>query len=146
MEPHDASTGGFPPWVSLEYRHMLSLVGASPATPPSSVLFSSLSAASIDTLQKQLEAPLENGVNAAPFELASGAVRDVMARDGVDLSRVCLLDPRAEKEISPEDSEHFDWFLSAARFCFCGRNVAGLTPTGACLQVRRHPRRRPTAG
>ena len=111
MEPHDASTGGFPPWVSLEYRHMLSLVGASPASPPSSVLFSSLSAGSIATLQKQLEAPLEGGARAASFELASGAVRDVMARDGVDLSRVCLLDPKAEKEISPEDGEEFDWFL-----------------------------------
>lgn len=111
MEPHDEASGGFPPWVSLEYRHMLSLIGSSPASPPSSVLFSSLSAASISILQGQLEAPLEGGRKAAPFELASGAVRDVMARDGVDLSRVCLLDPKAEKEISPEDAGEFDWFL-----------------------------------
>lgn len=116
MEPHDAATGGFPPWVSLEYRHMLSLIGASPApttpgTPPSSVLFSSLSASSISTLQKQLEAPLEGGRKAAPFKLSSAPVLEEMALQGVDLSRVCLLDPRAEAEISPSDAGKFDWFL-----------------------------------
>lgn len=38
-------------------------------------------------------------------------MRELMRLDGVDMKRVCLLDPKAEKEIGIEDREEFDWFL-----------------------------------
>lgn len=36
----------------------------------------------------------------------------LMHRENVTMDRVCLLDPKAEKELSPEDDkDDFDWFL-----------------------------------
>ncbi|CAE6452235.1 unnamed protein product [Rhizoctonia solani] len=34
-----------------------------------------------------------------------------MKQHGIDLNQVCLLDPKAEKELSPSDGEEFSWFL-----------------------------------
>ena len=35
-----------------------------------------------------------------------------MKQAGVSLDKVCLLDPKAEKELSPEDGDgRFEWFL-----------------------------------
>jgi len=41
------------------------------------------------------------------------SVTEIMEAEGVTLERVCLLDPKAEKEIDVRDSEEFDWFLCA---------------------------------
>lgn len=40
----------------------------------------------------------------------------LMDRSNVPLGRVCLLDPKAEQELAPEDGEgNFDWFLFGVR-------------------------------
>jgi len=36
---------------------------------------------------------------------------EVSSLDGLTSNRVCLLDPQAKEELSPEDGESFDWFV-----------------------------------
>lgn len=98
----DESDGSFPPWVSLEYRQMLKLAS------PSKVIFSSLSSASVASLGPLLE---KKGAEPGSYRAETKSVRELMADEGIELSKVCLLDPKAEKEISPEDAEEFEWFL-----------------------------------
>ena len=38
-------------------------------------------------------------------------VLDLMEKLSVPMNKVCLLDPKAELELSPSDGEVFDWFL-----------------------------------
>jgi ribosome biogenesis SPOUT family RNA methylase Rps3 len=46
-------------------------------------------------------------------------VLELMKRENVTLERVCLLDPKAEREISPEDGDgRFEWFLFGVRRSF----------------------------
>lgn len=35
----------------------------------------------------------------------------MLKREGVALEDVCLLDPKAEQELTPEDGTRFKWFL-----------------------------------
>jgi ribosome biogenesis SPOUT family RNA methylase Rps3 len=98
----DESDGSFPPWVSLEYSQMLLLASPSP------VIFSSLSPASVSSLGSLLE---KRGARPGSYRAETKSVKVLMELEGVPLERVCLLDPRAEKEISPGDREEFDWFL-----------------------------------
>lgn len=43
-------------------------------------------------------------------------VLELMKKCGTSLERVCLLDPKADKELSPEDGDGlFDWFLFGVR-------------------------------
>jgi ribosome biogenesis SPOUT family RNA methylase Rps3 len=43
-------------------------------------------------------------------------VLDLMQRYGVPLAQVCLLDPKAERILSPEDGDgRFGWFLFGVR-------------------------------
>lgn len=98
----DEADGSFPPWVSLEYCQMLKLAA------PSKVIFSSLSTKSVSSLGALLEG---RGANPQQFQAETKPILELMKDAQVDLSRVCLLDPKAEKVISPEDSQHFDWFL-----------------------------------
>lgn len=100
MESDDST--GLPPWVSLEYSQMLLLAHPSP------VIFSSLTPNSVLSLQSLLAA---RGVKEGEFRAETKSVRELMRLDGVDMKRVCLLDPKAEKEIGIEDREEFDWFL-----------------------------------
>lgn len=47
------------------------------------------------------------------------SVLDLMKSHTVPLHRVCLLDPKAHQELSPEDGEgNFDWFLFGVRPIF----------------------------
>ena len=40
------------------------------------------------------------------------SVLELMKEKGVPLDKVCLLDPKAEKELAPEDGDgRFEWFL-----------------------------------
>lgn len=123
MEPDEADAT-FPPWVSLEYSQMIKV--AAPAG--SRVLFSSLSPASTSSLSTLLTA---KGAHAAAFKTDSRTVLQLMQLEGVDLSRVCLLDPRAEKEIAPEDADEFDWFLCVLeRECPCAGAKANAVIAG----------------
>ncbi|CAE7105468.1 unnamed protein product [Rhizoctonia solani] len=77
------------------------------AGPTSSVLFTHLSSSS----RTALNAALANIPNSSKFEVHFLGVLDVMEQHGVNLNQVCLLDPKAEKELSPSDGESFSWFL-----------------------------------
>lgn len=129
----DESDGSFPPWVSLEYTQMLSLAHPSP------VIFSSLSVPSVDSL-RQLLTPATPSSNTAfstiegtktkgdlsEFRTEHKSVGELMNAEGIDLSRVCLLDPKADKAIHPSDREEFDWFLSVHPFSSLATS-SGLT-------------------
>ncbi|KAM0752312.1 DUF431-domain-containing protein [Meredithblackwellia eburnea MCA 4105] len=101
----DESDGTFPPWVSLEYSQMIKL-----ASKPnnSKVIFSSLSAQSVDNLSQLLQT---RGAPKDSFLADSKPVLELMKDAGIPLEKVCLLDPKAVKEIAPEDGQEFDWFL-----------------------------------
>lgn len=111
----DESDGSFPPWVSLEYSQMLLLAAPSP------VIFSSLSPASVDSLKDLLE---KKGAKEGSYRNETRSVGELMQAEGVRLERVCLLDPRAEKEIGIEDRESFDWFLCVVHL---SQSVTSLT-------------------
>ncbi|OCH94637.1 DUF431-domain-containing protein [Obba rivulosa] len=105
MEEDEDTSKAIPKWVELEYMHMRTLAG-----PGANVYFTHLSQSSCKTLES-LFANRENG------QLASAAahpesVMELMKARGVPLERVCLLDPKAEHELAPEDGDgRFEWFL-----------------------------------
>jgi len=54
-------------------------------------------------------------VEASP-EAHTISILDLMKQRNVPLERVCLLDPKAPKQLSPQDGEGgFDWFLFGVR-------------------------------
>jgi ribosome biogenesis SPOUT family RNA methylase Rps3 len=83
---------------------MLQLVG-----PASRVEFTSLSSTSIP--------PLNGYLSSKPESHKAGLHTDAVLTHlahlpaPIPLERVCLLDPRAEAEIAPEDADKFDVFL-----------------------------------
>lgn len=85
---------------------MLTLVG-----PSSSVHFTSLSGSSIPPLQSYLST--QNPASSSKAGLHTSSILDTLPdlSPPVPKARVCLLDPRAEKELAPEDAEVFDLFL-----------------------------------
>lgn len=53
----------------------------------------------------------------ATAEAHTSGVLDLMKTRAVPLEKVCLLDPKAAKELSPEDGDgRFTWFLFGVRF------------------------------
>ncbi|EIW79760.1 DUF431-domain-containing protein [Coniophora puteana RWD-64-598 SS2] len=105
MEEDEATPKRLPPWVELEYSQMLTLAG-----PTSTVLFTHLSEGSGDALRATLSASLEQkGV--ATLEVHTAPILSTLQDKGVPLESVCLLDPKAEKELSPEDAQTFGYFL-----------------------------------
>ncbi|GAA5828904.1 hypothetical protein JCM11251_005914 [Rhodosporidiobolus azoricus] len=99
----DNSDHTFPHWIALEYMQMIRH-----AQPHSTVIFSSLSPASVNSLSEQL---LKRGAPQGSFRAETKSVQELMKEEGVALEKVCLLDPRAEREIGPGDGKEFDWFL-----------------------------------
>lgn len=105
MEEDENTSRAIPKWVELEYSHMRTLAG-----PESEVHFTHLSKSSCDTLTS-LFAQSASG-EAAPGFAHSEGVLDFMKAKGVPLDKVCLLDPKAEKPLAPEDGDgRFEWFL-----------------------------------
>lgn len=102
MEEDDETTKALPPWVNLEYAHMLTLTA-----PHSSVHFTSLSSSSISALQKHLSAHPQSSSAHAHTE----PILTFLEQNGIPQSKVCLLDPRAPKVLAPEDGDAFDVFL-----------------------------------
>jgi ribosome biogenesis SPOUT family RNA methylase Rps3 len=98
----DNPNSTFPHWIALEYAQMLRLCS------PSTVIFSSLSPRSVNSLKQQL---LDKGMDPSRFRVETRSVRELMKQENVELERVCLLDPRAEKVIGPKDGNEYDWFL-----------------------------------
>ncbi|KAA1474640.1 DUF431-domain-containing protein [Dentipellis sp. KUC8613] len=112
-EPVDPTTGvpagkALPRWVELEYTHMLTFAG-----PASTVLFTHLSPSASSSLSATL-AP--NPTSASPprakAECHTAGILDLLKERGIPLEKVCLLDPKAESELSPEDGDgRFSCFL-----------------------------------
>jgi ribosome biogenesis SPOUT family RNA methylase Rps3 len=79
---------------------MLTVVG-----PQSSVHFTSLSSTSIPPLKEYLSSPKAH-LHTEPILTTLKTLSPPISQ-----SRVCLLDPRATKVLSPEDADLFDVFL-----------------------------------
>ncbi|KAJ9097173.1 hypothetical protein QFC21_004842 [Naganishia friedmannii] len=111
MEEDDDTTKVVPPWVQLEYAQMLKHAG-----PHSQVLFTSLSSASAEILPKQLkDAVAKHGTPVAEAHATTTPILQLLssATPPIPISKVCLLDPKAERVLSPEDGEEgvFEYFL-----------------------------------
>jgi ribosome biogenesis SPOUT family RNA methylase Rps3 len=123
MEEDEETTKAIPPWVELEYavcldsilrekhissglQHMRTLAG-----PSAQVYFTNLSQTSSDSLKKIFgEASKDDALAHASCHQIG--VLDLMKQASISLEEVCLLDPKAEKELSPPDGDgRFSWFL-----------------------------------
>ncbi|KAJ3812582.1 SAM-dependent RNA methyltransferase [Lentinula lateritia] len=106
MEEDDENSKVVPPWVELEYAHMRKLAGIE-----SQVHFAHLSRNSSRSLNAKF-AELASDGQAEAVCHESGVLDLIKERLGGSLEKVCLLDPKAEKELSPEDGDgRFEWFL-----------------------------------
>ncbi|KAI0048704.1 DUF431-domain-containing protein [Auriscalpium vulgare] len=112
MEEDDETPTALPRWVELEYSHMRTFAG-----PDASVKFTHLSKTASASLARSFESQTSANAEASTSKFASFSchqlgVLEVMKEDGVPLEKVCLLDPKADKELSPEDGDgRFSWFL-----------------------------------
>ncbi|KAL1715641.1 SAM-dependent RNA methyltransferase [Schizophyllum commune] len=107
MEEDEETPKSIPPWVELEYSHMRILAG-----PGSTVHFTNLSEASRASLSEAFAQSSDDGLADAQCH-KEGIIHVLKEKTGSDsLDTVCLLDPKAEKELSPEDGDgRFEWFL-----------------------------------
>ena len=87
------------------------------AGPGAEVHFTHLSPGSCRTLSSLFEQDeAANVVEKAKGDVHGQSVMELMAARGVLLEKVCLLDPKAEKELAPEDGDgQFEWFLFGVR-------------------------------
>ncbi|KAI0752678.1 DUF431-domain-containing protein [Daedaleopsis nitida] len=105
MEEDEDTTKSIPKWVELEYMHMRTLAG-----PGATVHFTHLSSASCSTLSSLFAH--DQGSPRAEASAHQISVMQLMEANGIPLEKVCLLDPKAEKELAPEDGDgRFEWFL-----------------------------------
>lgn len=78
----------------------------------SEVHFTHLSKSSCGTLTSLFSEPSENTEEKASAFAHPEGILDFMKARGVPLDKVCLLDPKAEKPLSPEDGDgRFSFFL-----------------------------------
>ncbi|KAH7883089.1 hypothetical protein F5I97DRAFT_1930673 [Phlebopus sp. FC_14] len=103
MEEDEATPHSLPPWVELEYSHMITLAGQD-----AQVQFTHLSQNACNSLQNKLAA---NQHNSASFQVHTQSILALLQQRKVSLSSVCLLDPKAELPLQPKDGDEFDWFL-----------------------------------
>jgi len=101
MEEDDNTPKALPDWVELEYKHMRMLAG-----PGSEVHFTHLSQRCGRALLKSFS---ESSAGASADDIAdvfctTQGVVDLTKAIGVPLDQVCLLDPKAERELSPDDT------------------------------------------
>jgi len=106
MEEDEETTKAIPPWVELEYAHMRILAGQD-----AKIYFTHLSQSSSDSLAKIFgQAPGSDQLAQASCHKIS--VLDLMTELSVPLEKVCLLDPKAEEQLLPQDGDgRFTWFL-----------------------------------
>jgi ribosome biogenesis SPOUT family RNA methylase Rps3 len=107
MEADEEGSQSLPPWVELEYRHMRSLAGHD-----STVYFTHLSSKSCSFLQGALGPNTSGDMQQAGVHVTTKPITELMAQHKMALEKVCLLDPKAELELQPEDGDgRFEWFL-----------------------------------
>ena len=81
------------------------------AGPDAHVQFTNLSKSSSDFLASAFKSSTVD-MTVSQFSCHQMGVLDLMKTSGVSLEKVCLLDPKAEKALSPEDGDgRFQWFL-----------------------------------
>ena len=82
------------------------------------VHFTSLSESSASSLASRLGAtPQHDGSTLAKVNPTTSSILVLMKEHNIPLHRVCLLDPKAEAELAPQDGEGtFDMFLFGVRF------------------------------
>ena len=133
MEEDEDSPDSIPPWVKLEYavsrqlpftmsshfhrfasmKHMRTLAG-----PDAEVHFTHLSKSSAEYLTEStfIDDHPGNPSLLSPFFCHQAGVLDLMKSKGVSIDHVCLLDPKSEQRLSPEDGDgRFEWFLFGVR-------------------------------
>ncbi|KAL5520782.1 hypothetical protein ACEPAF_2785 [Sanghuangporus sanghuang] len=109
MEEDEKDGKTLPEWVELEYLHMRALAG-----PDSQIHFTHLSSSSSNALQSVLSSKDSESPDALLAKATAHQidVLELMKRESVPSERVCLLDPKAERELSPQDGQGtFDYFL-----------------------------------
>jgi Predicted SAM-dependent RNA methyltransferase len=85
------------------------------AGPGSQVLFTALPRNLVDPLTKTLSTPKES-INLATCTVSPNGIINILKDQNIPLNNVCLLDPKAERELSPEDGNgEFTHFLFGVR-------------------------------
>ncbi|GMM36561.1 protein-arginine N-methyltransferase [Saccharomycopsis crataegensis] len=96
---------GFTEWVTLEYSQIIRDIGAQ------NLILSSLPAT---TTEADIPKPLKDlGLQWTTKEITELTTEDfsVIPSSGISKDQTCLLDPRAESDLVPEDSEKFQFFV-----------------------------------
>ena len=84
------------------------------AGPGAHVRFTSLSTSSADSITSAFRSTADPLLS--NFSCHRQGVRELMKTSGIELDKVCLLDPKAEAALSPEDGDgRFEWFLFGVR-------------------------------
>lgn len=119
MEADDNTPASLPPWVLLEYAHILERTFH--PQRQNTVYFTNLSPASATSLMSTFDAQQSSSSASSSGSSIPPRSSYACVKESVDSlisagvlppkERVCLLDPRAEKTISPADSDEFDVFL-----------------------------------
>ena len=92
---------------------MLTLAGKK-----SEVHFTNLSTSSCETLTSLFTQLPGTAEERAPGFAHTEGILEFMKAQGVPLEKVCLLDPKAEKPLSPEDGDGtFSFFLFGVSVC-----------------------------
>ena len=80
------------------------------AGPEAQIHFTALSNSSANALSEVFkDSDPKSKADATAHQIG---ILEFMKKENVPLERVCLLDPKAEKELCPEDGQGtFDWFL-----------------------------------
>ncbi|KAG6380369.1 hypothetical protein JVT61DRAFT_8482 [Boletus reticuloceps] len=76
------------------------------------VLFTNLSQRSCASLRENLTS-LSGPV--ASHGVYTQSILEMLKNQEISLSQVCLLDPKAQRKLEPEDGLEFEWFLFGAR-------------------------------
>ena len=92
-------------------QHMQTLAG-----PGAKIHFTNLSKSSSSSLSAEFSSTSEASANS---QCHTDGVLDLMKAHGKSPDRICLLDPKADKPLSPEDGNGtFDWFVFGVRTLF----------------------------
>lgn len=81
------------------------------AGPSARVLVTHLSQRSCTSLREKLAA-LSGPV--ASSQVYTQSILELLKNESIPFSKVCLLDPKAERKLEPEDGLEFEWFLFGA--------------------------------
>ncbi|KAG2103447.1 SAM-dependent RNA methyltransferase [Suillus discolor] len=103
MEEDETTPKSLPPWVELEYAHMIMLAGIN-----GRVEFTHLSHNSSSSLDARLASINEPS---ASYHVHTQSVMELLEQNNISITRVCLLDPKAQTVLAPEDGKIFDHFL-----------------------------------